>query len=45
VDEARLSAAGFGPDRPLDPANNDQAWDLNRRVEFVILERDAPPAP
>ncbi len=38
----RLSAVGVGEDRPLDPANNVAAWDQNRRVEFVILERDAP---
>lgn len=35
----RLSAVGFGPDRPLDPAKTKAARALNRRVEFIITER------
>ncbi|MCL2325266.1 MAG: OmpA family protein [Proteobacteria bacterium] len=39
VDPSRLSAKGFGPDRPLDPAKTKQARALNRRVEFIITDR------
>lgn len=35
----RLSAVGYGPDRPIDPSKTPQARALNRRVEFVITER------
>lgn len=35
----RLLAEGFGESRPLDAAETSVAWDLNRRVEFVIVER------
>jgi len=38
----RLEAVGYGPDRPLDPSRTRAAYDLNRRVEFVIVERVAP---
>ncbi len=44
----RLSAAGFGESKPLDPAETEAAWDKNRRVEFVVekhLEDTTPPAP
>jgi outer membrane protein OmpA-like peptidoglycan-associated protein len=34
----RLEAAGFGPDRPLDPGDSPESHDRNRRVEFNILE-------
>ncbi len=36
----RLEAVGYGEEKPVDPANNAAAWDKNRRVEFMILERD-----
>jgi len=46
VEVARLDAAGFGPTRPLDPAATDEAWEKNRRVEFMIVEEPAAtPAP
>ena len=35
----RLSAIGYGPDKPLDPAKTKKARALNRRVEFVITEK------
>lgn len=35
----RMSAIGFGETRPLDPAENEAAWEKNRRVEFVIERR------
>jgi outer membrane protein OmpA-like peptidoglycan-associated protein len=40
----RLESAGFGESMPVDPAENEDAWDKNRRVEFVIAKR-AEPAP
>ena len=35
----RLTAVGYGPDKPLDPAKTSKARALNRRVEFVITQR------
>jgi outer membrane protein OmpA-like peptidoglycan-associated protein len=35
----RLEAIGYGEDRPVDPANNEAAWEKNRRVDFFIVER------
>jgi OOP family OmpA-OmpF porin len=39
VDKGRLEAHGYGPDRPLDPANTPEARTKNRRVEFKIIEQ------
>lgn len=36
IDPARLVSQGFGEGRPVDPAENEAAWEKNRRVEFVI---------
>lgn len=33
----RLRSKGFGKSRPLDPADNEEAYKVNRRVEFEIL--------
>ena len=33
----RLSAVGFGEEKPLDMSNNETAWAKNRRVEVVML--------
>lgn len=30
----RIRALGYGPNRPIDPANNELAWARNRRVEL-----------
>jgi len=35
---ARLSAQGFGPDKPLDTNDTDEGRQRNRRVEFHIVE-------
>jgi outer membrane protein OmpA-like peptidoglycan-associated protein len=36
IDKARLTSAGFGPDRPLQPNTTDAGRKANRRVEFHI---------
>ena len=36
VPTARVEVKGFGPDQPVDPANNEAAWLKNRRVEIRI---------
>jgi chemotaxis protein MotB len=35
----RMVAAGFGEFQPIDPANNDDAFRRNRRIELKITER------
>ncbi len=39
--DGRLASKGYGETMPIDPAENVQAWDKNRRVEFIILEEAA----
>lgn len=40
----RLASAGFGESKPVDNAESDAAWEMNRRVEFTIEKRaEAPP--
>jgi len=38
IDAARLSAIGYGEDRPLDPAKTQAAYTKNRRVDFFVEE-------
>lgn len=38
VSPARLVAAGFGEFAPLDPAETDEAYRRNRRIEFKLTE-------
>ncbi|MET3924074.1 peptidoglycan -binding protein [Devosia sp. 2618] len=38
VSPNRLVAAGFGEFTPLDPAQNDEAYRRNRRIEFKLTE-------
>ena len=40
VPASRLRAQGYGETRPVDEREVEAAWDRNRRVEFVIVERD-----
>jgi len=40
VDPERLVSQGFGEDSPIDAASTTAAYEMNRRVEFVILARD-----
>jgi chemotaxis protein MotB len=35
----RLVAAGFGENQPLDPAENEEAYSRNRRIELKLTER------
>ena len=41
VDGDRLVARGYGEDRPLADNETEEGRSQNRRVEFVVLERDA----
>jgi outer membrane protein OmpA-like peptidoglycan-associated protein len=49
VDVGRLQAHGYGPDKPLVPNTTQGNRAANRRVQFIIKDRDAtvppPPAP
>jgi outer membrane protein OmpA-like peptidoglycan-associated protein len=38
----RLASAGFGESRPVDPADTEEAWEANRRVEFNVVARAEP---
>ena len=40
VDETRLVAVGFGPDRPVDSNETDEGRAANRRVEFNLTHDD-----
>jgi outer membrane protein OmpA-like peptidoglycan-associated protein len=40
VDPARLSPVGFGESRLIDQRDSEEAHQTNRRVEFLILERE-----
>lgn len=35
----RLSSKGYGEEKPIDPADNEEAWSQNRRVEFVLASQ------
>lgn len=39
VDEKRLVAIGYGPDRPIADGDEESAHELNRRVEFTIVKQ------
>jgi len=45
IDRKRMSSKGYGPDKPLDPANNEEAWQQNRRVQFLVLEKTPSSTP
>jgi OOP family OmpA-OmpF porin len=42
IDEKRLTAKGFGPDKPVVANDTPENLQKNRRVQFVILEKEAP---
>jgi peptidoglycan-associated lipoprotein len=35
VDGSRITTVSYGEEKPLDPAHNESAWRLNRRVEII----------
>jgi chemotaxis protein MotB len=39
IPPARLTAAGFADNQPLDPADTDEAYRRNRRIELKLTER------
>lgn len=43
IDRKRLLADGFGFDRPLLPPSAPNAYEVNRRVEFVVVRPDETP--
>jgi len=44
IDPTRLTAQGFGPDRPIDDNSTDSGRRNNRRVEFHIVGEHTAPA-
>jgi outer membrane protein OmpA-like peptidoglycan-associated protein len=42
IDRKRLSAKGYGQERPVQPNESDAGRQANRRVQFDILARKAP---
>lgn len=40
IDGSRLDAAGFGEMRPIAPNDSEEGRAQNRRVEFIIVDRD-----
>jgi outer membrane protein OmpA-like peptidoglycan-associated protein len=41
VDPKRLTSAGYGETQPKVQGHNQRAYAINRRVEFLILKRNA----
>src|SRR5208337_4658826 len=37
IDPSRIRTISYGKDKPVDPANNAEAWAKNRRDDFVLL--------
>jgi outer membrane protein OmpA-like peptidoglycan-associated protein len=40
IEKKRLLTEGFGFDRPLLPKEDPHSWEVNRRVEFVVMRSD-----
>jgi OOP family OmpA-OmpF porin len=40
LDPGQYTTKGYGESRPLAPGNDQASWALNRRVEFVVLNKD-----
>ena len=38
IDGARIQTRSFGSEKPRDPAHTEEAWRVNRRVEFVTVQ-------
>ena len=39
VDSARIQTKSFGKEKPKDPGHDENAWSVNRRVEFVVMKQ------
>jgi peptidoglycan-associated lipoprotein len=39
IDGARIQTKSFGSESPKDPGHDENAWSVNRRVEFVLLKQ------
>jgi peptidoglycan-associated lipoprotein len=39
VDQGRIKTISYGKERPLDPAQNEEAWAKNRRDHFVVTAK------
>ncbi len=37
IPSARMQAFAYGPDRPIDPRSEEEAWSKNRRVEVEVV--------
>ncbi len=40
IDEKRLTAKGYGPEKPVAPNDTDENMQKNRRVQFVIMKKE-----
>jgi peptidoglycan-associated lipoprotein len=38
IDGARIQTKSLGKEQPKDPGHSEEAWRVNRRVEFVVLK-------
>jgi len=38
ISPGRISTISYGEERPADPGHNEEAWAINRRDEFKVLE-------
>lgn len=39
VGSDRMSTVSYGEEMPLDPSNNEDAWAMNRRAQFIITNQ------
>ncbi len=39
VDAARIQTKSYGNEKPKDPGHDENAWAINRRVEFVVMKQ------
>ena len=39
IDKTRISTISYGKERPLDPEQNEEAWEKNRRDHFVVTKK------
>jgi len=44
IDASRLSATGWGSEKPIASIDTEEGREKNRRVEFLVVEQDPQPA-